>query len=67
MHDVNGWTGEEIERLVRRTGKPRERVEEFCRAVDKRLFLLLNERQRRATLYFHLGVPDAPIGDGSSK
>jgi hypothetical protein len=56
---INGWTEEEVERLARRTGKPRELVEEFCRAVDKRLFLLLDERQRRATLYFHLGAPDA--------
>jgi hypothetical protein len=55
---INGWNAEEIDRLVRRTSKPRELVEEFCRAVDKRLFLLLDERQRRSTLHFHLGVPE---------
>ena len=51
---INGWTEAEIERLVRKTGRPRDRVEGFCRAVDKKLFLMLNERQRRATLHFHL-------------
>jgi hypothetical protein len=55
---VNGWTEPEIERLMRRTGRPRELVERFCRAVDKRLFLMLDERQRRATLHFHLDPPD---------
>ena len=62
---VNGWSEEEVERLVRRTGRPRDRVEAFCRAVDKRLFLMLGERQRRATLHFHLGLPDEapPAGE----
>ena len=54
---INGWSEEEIERLMRRTGQPRERIEAFCRAVDKRLFLLLDEAQRRTTLHFHLGSP----------
>ena len=54
---LNGWNEEEIQRLVRRTGKARDAVERFCRAVDKRLFLMLDERQRRATLHFHLGPP----------
>jgi hypothetical protein len=53
---VNGWSADDVERLVRRTGAPRGRVEAFCRAVDKHLFMLLNERQRRATLHFHLGA-----------
>lgn len=55
---VNGWFEDEIERLVRRTGKSREAVERFCAAVDKRLFLMLTDRQRRATLHFHLGLPE---------
>ena len=54
---LNGWTGEEIERLIRKTGRERDKVESFCRSVDKRLFLLLDERKRRATLHFHLGAP----------
>jgi hypothetical protein len=58
---VNGWTEEEVERLVRKTGRDRERVLRFCRSVDKRLFLLLDERKRRATLHFHLDTP--PPGD----
>lgn len=57
---INGWSDEEVERLERRTGKPREAVERFCRAVDKRLFLLLDPRQRRATLHFHLDPPEEP-------
>lgn len=44
--------------LEARTGKPRALVESFCDAVDKKLFLLLDERQRRATLHFHLDVDD---------
>lgn len=56
---LNGWSEEEIARLVRRTRRPREAVVRFCEAVDKRLFLLLDERQRRSTLHFHLGPPDA--------
>ena len=55
---INGWSEPEIERLARRTGRPRELVERFCRAVDKRLFLMLDERQRRATLHFHLDTPE---------
>ena len=55
---INGWSDGEIERLMRRTGSPRERVVRFCQAVDKRLFLMLDERQRRATLHFHLDPPD---------
>jgi hypothetical protein len=54
---TNGWTEEEIARLMRKTGRDREKVERFCRSVDKRLFLLLDERKRRATLHFHLGPP----------
>lgn len=62
---INGWSEDEVERLTRKTGAPRERVEAFCRAVDKRLYLMLDERQRRATLHFHLGesrreATDAP-------
>ena len=60
---VNGWGPEEVELLVRRTGKPRPLVERFCEAVDKRLFLMLTEDQRRATLRFHLGDPEAPAPD----
>jgi hypothetical protein len=56
---VNGWSDEEVERLVRKTRKSRPAVERFCAAVDKRLFLLLDERQRRATLHFHLGPPES--------
>ncbi len=56
---VNGWSDDEIERLVRKTRKGRRAVERFCAAVDKRLFLMLDERQRRATLHFHLGPPGA--------
>lgn len=56
---VNGWGADEIETLIRKTGRSRELVEHFCKAVDKRLFLALDERKRRATLHFHLGVPDA--------
>jgi hypothetical protein len=55
---INGWSEQEIDRLIRRTGRPRERVVLFCQAVDKRLFLMLDERQRRATLHFHLDPPD---------
>ena len=55
---INGWTEDEILRLMRRTGRPRETVERFCRSVDKRLFLMLDERKRRATLHFHLGPPE---------
>lgn len=55
---VNGWSEDEIERLVRKTRRPREAVLEFCRAVDKRLFLMLDERKRRATLHFHLDPRD---------
>ncbi len=54
---INGWSDEEVERIERRTARPREAVERFCRAVDKRLFLMLDSRQRRATLHFHLGRP----------
>lgn len=64
---VNGWGAEEIETLMRKTGRSRELVEQFCRAVDKRLFLALDERKRRATLHFHLGLPDGageePLGE----
>jgi hypothetical protein len=42
---------------MNRTNRPRAAVERFCTAVDKRLFLMLDERQRRATLHFHLGAP----------
>jgi hypothetical protein len=51
---INGWSGEDIDRLVQRTGSSRELVEVFCGAVDKHLFMMLGERQRRATLHFHL-------------
>lgn len=54
---INGWNDQEVERLIRRTGRSRELVEHFCRAVDKRLFLMLDEKKRRATLHFHLGAP----------
>ena len=57
---VNGWSEDEIARLVRKTGRPRDAVLEFCRAVDKRLFLTLDERKRRATLHFHLDPRDEP-------
>ena len=59
---VNGWSEEEIERLVRKTGRPREIVVEFCHSVDKRLFLMLDERKRRATLHFHLD-PREPLDE----
>jgi hypothetical protein len=59
---VNGWSSEEIERLVRKTGADRGRVEDFCRVVDKQLFLMLGERQRRATLRFHLASADPTSG-----
>ena len=63
---INGWGADEIETLIRKTGRSRELVERFCIAVDKRLFLALDERKRRATLHFHLGVPDAvPDGEDS--
>ena len=55
---TNGWSEEEIERLVRKTGRPREIVVGLCRSVDKRLFLMLDERKRRATLHFHLDPRD---------
>ena len=55
---INGWSEQEIERLMRRTGRPRDRVVRFCQAIDKRLFLMLDERQRRATLHFHLDDPE---------
>jgi hypothetical protein len=57
---INGWSEEEIARLMRRTERPRETVERFCRSVDKKLFLMLDERKRRATLHFHLGPPEPP-------
>ena len=60
---VNGWSPEDIDILVRRTARPRELVEAFCRAVDKRLFLTLSERQRRSTLHFHLDLGDGEGGD----
>jgi hypothetical protein len=56
---LNGWSDEEVERLVRKTRKSRRAVERFCTAVDKRLFLMLDEKQRRATLHFHLGPPES--------
>lgn len=59
----NGWSEAEIRKLEERTGKPRSLVERFCDAVDKKLFLLLDERQRRATLHFHLDAPDAADDD----
>lgn len=61
---INGWSEPEIERLMRRTASTRERVEAFCRAVDKRLFLMLDERQRRATLHFHLDPPRGAFETG---
>jgi hypothetical protein len=51
---TNGWSAADVERLVAKTGVRRELVEDFCLAVDKHLFMLLGERQRRATLHFHL-------------
>jgi hypothetical protein len=60
---VNGWSEEEVQRLMRRTGRPREAVERFCRSVDKRLFLMLDERKRRATLHFHLDAPERPAAE----
>ncbi len=54
----NGWSEAEMRKLEERTGKSRPLVEAFCDAVDKKLFLLLDERQRRATLHFHLDVDD---------
>lgn len=57
----NGWSDEEIQTLMRRTGRSRALVESFCLAVDKRLYLMLDDRQRRASLYFHLGMPDQDL------
>lgn len=62
----NGWSEAEIKKLEERTGKPRPLVEAFCDAVDKKLFLLLDERQRRATLHFHLDVDGVSDDDGVS-
>jgi hypothetical protein len=59
---LNGWSDDEIDRLARKTAAPRDRVEAFCRAVDKRLYMMLDERQRRATLHFHLR-PEEPRAD----
>ncbi len=53
----NGWSEAEIKKLEERTGKSRPLVEAFCDAVDKKLFLLLDERggvEDRATV--HLGT-----------
>ena len=61
----NGWSEAEIKKLEERTGRPRPLVEAFCDAVDKKLFLLLDERQRRATLHFHLDVEEVSDDDGT--
>jgi len=52
----NGWSEAELRMLVARTGRSRVLVEAFCDAVDRKLYLQLGERQRRATLHFHLDV-----------
>lgn len=63
----NGWSEAEMRTLEARTGRSRPLVEAFCDAVDKKLFLLLDERQRRATLHFHLDVDDVSDESGGAK
>jgi hypothetical protein len=54
--NINGWGQSDIDRLAACTGCPRDLVMEFCKAVDKRLYLSLSDEQRHATLHFHLHI-----------
>jgi hypothetical protein len=54
MGIINGWSAEDIRLLGERTGQPAAAVEDFCRAVDKQLYMMLPNHIRRATLHFHL-------------
>lgn len=51
---INGWSQEEIELLCKKTGCSKDRVIDFCNAVDKFLYLMLPTETKRATLHFHL-------------
>jgi hypothetical protein len=60
MRTVNGWTEKDIELLIAKTGRSKEAILSFCRAVDKQLYLMLPAHIKRSTLHFHLGKNETP-------
>ncbi|MEW6731932.1 MAG: hypothetical protein AB1489_11455 [Acidobacteriota bacterium] len=66
MRFVNGWGPEDVQLLITRTGQPEEAILNFCRAIDKQLYLLLPSHIKRASLHFHLRVTaNSTVADAS--